>query len=72
MNNTRFSPPYEIKAIGNGKTMEGALKLRGGVVETLKMWGISVEVVQKDNISIPAFKGPRHYEYAKIKDGDAK
>ena len=72
VNNTRFSPPYEIKAIGNGKTMEGALKLRGGVVETLKMWGISVEVVQKDNISIPAFKGPRHYDYAKIKDGDAK
>jgi uncharacterized protein YlxW (UPF0749 family) len=70
VNNTRFSPPYEIKAIGNGKTLESALKLRGGVVETLKLWGISVDVVQKDNVVIPAFKGPRHYEFAKVKDGD--
>ena len=72
VNNTRFSPPYEIRAIGNSKTLEGALKLRGGVIETLKLWGISVDVVAKDNLEIPAYKGPRHYEFAKIKDGDKK
>lgn len=68
INNTRFSPPYEIRAIGNSKTLESALRLRGGVMETLKQWGIVVDVEKKADIVIPAYKGPRHYEYAKVKE----
>ncbi|MCH3951483.1 MAG: DUF881 domain-containing protein [Acidaminococcus sp.] len=69
VNNTRFSPPYIIRAIGDPKTMESALRLRGGVVETLKFWGIDVDVKQESDITIPAYKGTRHYEYAKPKEG---
>ncbi len=68
VNNTRFSPPYEIRAIGDSKTLESALRLRGGVVETLKQWGITVEVEKKKSVYIPAYKGPRQFEFAKVKE----
>ena len=69
VNNTRFTPPYEIRAIGDPKTLESALRLRGGVVETLKFWGITVYVKRKDDVVIPAYKGTRHFEYAKTEEG---
>ena len=69
VNNTRFTPPYEIRAIGDPKTLESALRLRGGVVETLKFWGITVDVKRKDDVVIPAYKGTRHFEYAKTEEG---
>ena len=69
VNNTRFSPPYEIRAIGDPKTLESALRLRGGVVENLKFWGITVDVKKKDNLVIPAYKGTRHFEYARPEEG---
>ncbi len=69
VNNTRFSPPYQIIALGEPKTLEGALRLRGGVIETLKFWGISVKVEQSDSLTVPAFKGTRRYEFAKVKEG---
>lgn len=72
VNNTRFTPPYEIRAIGNPKTLESALRLRGGVVETLKFWGIQVDVKPQDKVVIPAFKGARHFEFAKVEEGGGK
>lgn len=68
VNNTRFSPPYVVRAIGDPKRLESALRLRGGVVETLKFWGITVDVIKKDQVTVPAFEGTRHYEFAKPKE----
>lgn len=67
VNNTRFSPPYIIVALGKPATLESALRLRGGVIETLKFWGISVDVEKSDDLTVPAYKGTRHYEYAKAR-----
>ena len=64
VNNTRYSPPYEIKAIGDPQTMENALKLRGGVVETLQFWGIQVQIKRQEKIRVPAYKGALRFEYA--------
>jgi uncharacterized protein YlxW (UPF0749 family) len=72
VNNNRFSPPYQIIALGEPKTLEGALRLRGGVIETLKFWGITVKVEQSDNLTVPAFKGTRRYDFAKVKEGASK
>lgn len=68
VNNTRYSPPYEIRAIGDGATMENSLKMRGGVVETLQFWGIQVTMKRQEQISIPAYKGPFRFDYAKPKE----
>ena len=40
VNNNRSAPPYVILAIGNPSNLASALKLRGGVLDTFKFWGI--------------------------------
>lgn len=65
VNNSRFSPPYVIRAIGDPKSLDAALKMRGGVVETLKFWGINVSTKIEEKVLIPAFKGQFVFEYAK-------
>ena len=70
VNNTRYSPPYEIRAIGEPQTLENSLKMRGGVIETLQFWGIQVSVKTQELVQIPAYKGTFRFEYAKpVKDG---
>ncbi|WP_312515184.1 DUF881 domain-containing protein [Anaerospora sp.] len=70
VNNTNLSAPFEIKAIGNPVTLENALKMRGGVIETLQFWGIQVVVKQSASVELPAFKGTFRFQYAKpIQDG---
>ncbi|WP_346354576.1 DUF881 domain-containing protein [Azotosporobacter soli] len=72
VNNTRYSPPYEIRAIGEPQTLETALKMRGGVIETLQFWGIQVSVKQQELIKIPGYKGPFRFEHAKAVKEEAK
>lgn len=70
VNNTRYSPPYEIKAIGDPTTLENALRMRGGVVETLQFWGIQISIKKQENQIVPAYKGAFRFEHAKpVKDG---
>lgn len=64
VNNTRFSPPYVIRAIGDPKSLEASLKMRGGVIETLKFWGIQISVSPEEKVLVPAFKGTFRFEYA--------
>jgi len=70
VNNTRYSPPYDIRAIGDPQTLDNALKMRGGVVETLQFWGIQVTIKKLDDVQVPAYKGTFRFEFAKpVKDG---
>lgn len=64
VNNVRSAPPYIIKAIGDPKNLNSALRLRGGVVETFEFWGIQVKISTSDKMEIPAYKGARSFEYA--------
>ena len=63
VNNTRVAAPFIIKAIGNAKSMEDAIKMRGGVAETLSVWGIQVDIKKDNNIVIPAYKGATEFKY---------
>lgn len=65
VNNARYSPPYEIRAIGDPKTLEASLKMRGGVIETLQFWGIQATVKTQQTVKVPAYKGAHKYQYAK-------
>ena len=66
VNNVRTAPPYEISAIGEKKSLENSIKMRGGVAETLKVWGIQLEVETSDKVYVPAFKGSLKNTYSKI------
>ena len=38
--------------------------MRGGVAETLKVWGIELEIESSDDVYIPPFEGTLNYTYA--------
>ena len=66
VNNVRSSAPYEIHAIGDKNTLENAVKMRGGVAETLKVWGIQLEVETSNSVYIPPYKGTRPHTYSNV------
>ena len=59
----RLAPPFVIYAIGDPVTMESALRMRGGVIESLKVWGIQVNVKQQDRVVVPAYSGAVSYAF---------
>jgi len=60
----RLAPPYVISAIGDPNTLESAIKLKGGVAETLQFWGIQVGVKKMSQVTVPAYSGGIKFEYA--------
>ena len=68
VNNVRSAPPYEIRAVGEKKSLENSIKMRGGVAETLKVWGIQLEVTTADNVYIPPYKGTIKRTYSRVVD----
>ena len=57
VNNVRSAAPFEVRAIGDKHTLESALKMRGGVEDALKVWGIQLAIETSDEVYIPPFKG---------------
>lgn len=60
----RLAPPYIITAIGDPHTLESAIKMKGGVAETLQFWGIQVGVKKMSQVTVPAYSGGIKFEYA--------
>ena len=65
VNNVRSAAPFEIVAIGKKETLAGALKMRGGVAETLNVWGIQLDITASDEVYVPPFKGVQKRDYVK-------
>lgn len=71
VNSVRLAPPFVIKAIGDSDTIESSLKMRGGVVESLQIFGIQVNIKKLETIDIPAYNGPIQFKYLKpVKAGE--
>ena len=64
VNNVRSSAPFEIRAIGEKKSLENSLRMRGGVVETLGVWGIQLDITTSDDVYIPPYRGSIRQTYA--------
>lgn len=62
--NKRLVPPYVITAIGDPDKMIGALKMRGGVIEQLQVFGIQVNVKKLSSVTVPAYNGSTTFDYA--------
>ena len=67
INNTRYAEPYIIRAIGDPKTLEAGLLIKGGLVEVLRSWNNIVDVQTSDKIEIDAYKGMTVFEHLKPK-----
>ena len=68
VNNVRSAPPFEIRAIGSTKDLENAINMRGGVADTLKVWGISLRMEAKESLWIPSSKIGTKFKYAAASD----
>lgn len=66
VNNVRSSAPFEIHAIGDQNILEGAIRMRGGVSDTLKVWGIQLEIEMSNKVYIPSYKGTYLINHSKI------
>lgn len=73
INTVEFAPPFTIKAIGDPKTLYGALMMREGVMEGIKNSEIDAPITQEQSIKIQKYNGVIERKYAKvIKEGETK
>lgn len=72
INHTQTAPPLEIRAIGDAVTLENALRMRGGVIEDLSLWGIEIGLRRVDVVQVPAFTGSTQWTFAKPVGKEAK
>ena len=67
----KLAPPFIIQAIGDPDTLETSLKMRGGVIESLQVFGIQVNIKKQDKVEVPAYTGPIQFKYFQpVKAGD--
>lgn len=65
VNTVPIAPPFVIKAIGNSKTLDGALNQRFGIVQNIREQGYYIEIKQVETLEVPAFNGSIKFNYAK-------
>lgn len=73
INSVKLAPPFIIQAIGDPDTLESALKMRGGVIESLQVFGIQVNIKKQEKIDMPAYAGAIQFKYFEpAKAGEAQ
>lgn len=65
VNGKMFGPPFVISAIGDPQLLASALQLRGGVEDTLRYWGIELNIEHVNNVRLPAYSGLVTTDFAK-------
>lgn len=61
INTTRIAPPFEIRAIGSPKLMVESISL--GQLDLLKAAHYPLTLQEKENLTIPAYKGDLQFKY---------
>ncbi|MGO0122027.1 DUF881 domain-containing protein [Desulfothermobacter acidiphilus] len=67
-----IAPPYEILAIGDPEALQAALDIKGGIVETLRDWGVRIQVEKLSQLTVPALNRPLRYDYARVAETGGK
>ncbi len=63
-----INAPFTIVALGDPVTLEGALNIRGGLVEGLRALGLSITINRRNELTVPAFRGVIRFDKAKPGD----
>jgi uncharacterized protein YlxW (UPF0749 family) len=56
VNNRSTGEPFVIQAIGDPENLARSLEVRGGILDALRAWGISVTVRQAQDLVLPAYR----------------
>ncbi|HET8679338.1 MAG TPA: DUF881 domain-containing protein, partial [bacterium] len=65
INLQRLSGPFTITALGDPATLEGALNIRGGLVDGLRALGLGITIERRADLSVPAYRGVQKFEHAR-------
>jgi uncharacterized protein YlxW (UPF0749 family) len=66
VNEASLSGPFTIWAIGEPKSLESALKLQGGIVQSLQLDRLGmIQIKQQPDIKLPGYSGSFNFRYAK-------
>lgn len=61
--NVRVAPPVLIQAIGDAKTLAGAMDLPGGIIAELRAAGCGARIETVKKMKLPAYAGPTTAKY---------
>ncbi|HEY6103649.1 MAG TPA: DUF881 domain-containing protein [bacterium] len=64
VNLQRLTGPFDIAAIGDPSTLDGALNIRGGLLDGLRALGLTITITRRDSLTVPAYKGSITFEHA--------
>ncbi|HET6382444.1 MAG TPA: DUF881 domain-containing protein [Armatimonadota bacterium] len=64
VNQVGCASPFKIEAVGNPETLQGALDLPGGEIESLKGVQCGVTILQEKKLLLPAYDGAVQFMYA--------
>src|SRR3990170_4331342 len=62
----RLQGPFVITAIGDPATLEGALNIKGGLVEALRTIGLGLSIAGHDRVQVPAASGLATLDQARL------
>ncbi|KGG80571.1 division initiation protein [Caloranaerobacter azorensis H53214] len=66
INGVSYGPPFIIKAIGEPKILESALRLKGGVIWYMEnVFNLDVQIKEEKEIEIPRYTRINEFKYAK-------
>jgi len=65
VNVARLSGPFTITALGDPATLEGALNIRGGLVDGLRALGLVITIARHTELVVPAYRGVQKFEHAR-------
>ncbi|MCQ4726322.1 DUF881 domain-containing protein [Anaerotignum faecicola] len=65
VNDVKIAAPFVITAIGDPDILEAALVFPGGVVDSLKPWGIEILIKKLETVEIPAYQQQFVFKEAK-------
>lgn len=65
VNLERLTGPFTVVALGDPATLDGALNIRGGLIEGLRALGLSIAVSRQADLTVPAYRGVLKFEHAR-------
>ncbi len=60
-----ITAPFTIVALGDPGDLEGALNIRGGLIDGLRALGLSITINRRNELTVPAFRGVVRFDKAK-------
>lgn len=66
VNGVKVAAPFYIKAIGNAKYLESALNIKGGIIDSLELYGIKVNISRESSIQIDKYDGKVFFKNATV------